>query len=85
MTQRHLIAPTETARLGATAALYAVFVGGWYLGRPLPNVGCHTLEPATASEGPVTIGEPGDVSSDLSFAARKLVSYKIVSTDAIVP
>jgi hypothetical protein len=72
-------------RLGATAALYAVFVSGWYLGQPLLNVGCPTLEPATASEGPATFGEPGDVSSYLSLPARKVLTYEIVSTDAIVP
>jgi hypothetical protein len=75
-------------RLGATAVLHAVFVGGWYLGRPLPHVGCHTAEPATASEAPMAIGEPGDVSGDLSRVARDVgqaVTYNIVSTEAIVP
>ncbi|MFI9584410.1 hypothetical protein ACIHCQ_21820 [Streptomyces sp. NPDC052236] len=72
-------------RLGATAVLYAVFIGGWYLGQPLHGVGCHTPELATASEDPVTIGEPGDVSGDLSRAVRQVVTYKIVSTDGAVP
>ncbi|MEV0300185.1 hypothetical protein [Streptomyces prasinus] len=51
-------------RLGVTAVLYAVFVGGWYLGQPLPHVGCGSPEPVAASE--VTIAEPGEVIRDVS-------------------
>ncbi|MGW4199634.1 hypothetical protein [Streptomyces sp. NPDC004726] len=75
-------------RLGATAALYAVFVAGWYLGQPLPYVGCDTSEPVTASKDPVMVGEPGDVSGDLSRAAREIVDiadYQVVSTTSIAP
>ncbi len=75
-------------RLGATAVLYVVFVGGWHLGQPLPDVGCHTREQATASEAPVTIREPGDFSSDLSRAVqtvRTVAVYDFVSTNSIVP
>ncbi|MER7046458.1 hypothetical protein [Streptomyces jumonjinensis] len=75
-------------RLGATAVLYAVFVGGWYLGQPLAHVGCTTSEPATAAEDPAMIGEPGDVLGDLSRAAgviEVVVTYRAVSTGTIVP
>ncbi|WP_030742182.1 hypothetical protein [Streptomyces sp. NRRL F-5135] len=75
-------------RLGATAVLYAVFLGGWYLGQPLPGVGCHAPEPTTALEGPDRIREPGDTFSDLSGAARtaqQVVTAEVVDTDAIVP
>ncbi len=74
-------------RLGATATLYAVFVGGWYLGQPLPLVGCDTWESAIVS-GANTFGEPGDLTSDLSRATRavgQVATYDFVSTDAIVP
>ncbi|WP_406727357.1 hypothetical protein WJ438_25850 [Streptomyces sp. GD-15H] len=73
-------------RLGATAVLYAVFVGGWYLGQPLPHVGCHTPEPATASEA-LAISEPGDVYRDFSRGASQVtdtLTVQIFSTDAIV-
>ncbi|MEI7032878.1 hypothetical protein [Streptomyces pratensis] len=75
-------------RLGAAAVLYAVFVGGWHLGQPLPHVGCPTHEPVTASGGRATPGEPGDVTGDFDRVARdvgQLVTYDIVSTEAIVP
>ncbi|MFJ4707985.1 hypothetical protein ACIP6I_24485 [Streptomyces anulatus] len=71
--------------MGAIAALYAVFVCGWYLGQPLPHVGCEE-ETRVASSAPVTIGEPGDVSGGLSRVAsdvRQVVTYDFVSTRAI--
>ncbi|MFI8197236.1 hypothetical protein ACIF6K_11915 [Streptomyces sp. NPDC085942] len=80
----HRITPR---RLGATAVLYAVFVGGWYLGQPLPHVGCEEEEPPAASTAPVTIGEPGDLSGGLTRAARDIgqaVTHDFVSTDAVV-
>ncbi|MBB5933687.1 hypothetical protein [Streptomyces zagrosensis] len=70
-------------RLGASAALYAVFVFGWHLGQPLPDVGCAT-ESATASDEPVELGEPGDVTSDLYGTAQQLVTYDFVSTATIL-
>jgi hypothetical protein len=76
-------------RLGASAVLYAVFVGGWYLGQPLPLVGCGTSEPPVfASEDANSFAEPGDVSDDLSRTARavgQVATYDIVSIDAIAP
>ncbi|MDQ0986605.1 hypothetical protein [Streptomyces sp. V2I9] len=79
----HWITPR---RLGATAVLYAVFVGGWYLGQPLPHVGCEE-ESTAASSVPVTIGEPGDVSDDFTRTARdvgQFVTHDLVSTEALV-
>lgn len=79
----HWITPR---RLGATAVLYAVFAGGWYLGQPLPHVGC-VDEPAAVSAAPVTIGEPGDLSGGFSRMARdvgQVVTHDFVATDAIV-
>ncbi|MFI8307440.1 hypothetical protein ACIF80_29215 [Streptomyces sp. NPDC085927] len=73
-------------RLGATAALYAVFVGGWYLGQPLPYVGCGSPEPVTASE--VTIAEPGDVTEDFArsfHSASQTLTAEIVAIDGVVP
>ncbi|MGW3682307.1 hypothetical protein [Streptomyces prasinus] len=76
-------------RLGVTAVLYAVFVGGWYLGQPLPHVGCGSPEPVTASE--VTIAEPGEVIRDVSrsfdvmsqnFTAEIVSVESVVSCDA---
>lgn len=75
-------------RLGATAALYAVFVGGWFLGQPLANVGCHTPEPLTAIESDETINEPGDVVGDLRVTAgtaRQVVTAEVFDTASIVP
>jgi len=71
-------------RLGAAAVLYAVFVSGWYLGQPLPAVGCHTPEAATAADDWATIGEPGDVTSDLTRTARVVVTDRLFATDVIV-
>jgi hypothetical protein len=74
-------------RLGAAAVLYAVFVGGWYLGQPLPYVGCSPYEAAPTYEAAV-IGEPGDVSDDLYRSIGQLeevVTTDFVSTDAIMP
>jgi len=74
-------------RLGAAAVLYAVFAGGWYLGQPLPYVGCSTSGPAPAYEASV-IGEPGDVSDDLYRSLGQLsqvATADFVSTEAIVP
>lgn len=82
----HWIAWTTPRRLGATATLYAVFVCGWYLGQPLPLVGCEE-ETTAASSVPVTIGEPGDVSGGLSRVARdvgQVVTRDFVSTRVIV-
>ncbi|MDQ1040851.1 hypothetical protein QFZ75_007267 [Streptomyces sp. V3I8] len=79
---------TTSRRSGATAALYAVFVGGWYLGQPLPLVGCGAPEPVTASEDANSFVEPGDFSDDLTRAARsigQITTYDIVATDAIAP
>ncbi|MEV7868112.1 hypothetical protein AB0P17_18885 [Streptomyces sp. NPDC088124] len=73
-------------RLGATAALYAVFVGGWYFGQPLPNVGCR--ETAVFSGEPVTISEPGDIAGALSRTARtvgQVATVEVIDTAAVVP
>ncbi|MFI0931441.1 hypothetical protein ACH4RG_06830 [Streptomyces sp. NPDC021019] len=81
----HWIAWTTPRRLGATAALYAVFVCGWFLGQPLPHVGCEEGTTA-ASSVPVTIGEPGDVSGGFSRVATdigQVVTYDFVSTRVI--
>jgi hypothetical protein len=78
---------TNPRRLGAVAVLYDVFFGGWYLGRPLPHVGCATSETAPAYDAAV-FGEPGDVSDDLYRSIGQLeqvVTTEIISTDAIVP
>ncbi|MFE3829886.1 hypothetical protein [Streptomyces sp. NPDC059092] len=75
-------------RLGATAALYAVFVSGWYVGQPLPGVGCRSLEPAIAVEPPDRFREPGDVSADLIRTYRsvgKLVTTQVVDTASVLP
>ncbi|MEV5725906.1 hypothetical protein AB0N50_08820 [Streptomyces pharetrae] len=71
-------------RLGAAAVLYAVFVSGWYLGQPLPAVGCHTAESETVAEDLATVGEPGDVTSDLTRTARVVVTDRLFTTDVIV-
>ncbi|MFH9606514.1 hypothetical protein [Streptomyces sp. NPDC017448] len=79
----HWITPR---RLGAAAVLYAVFVGGWYLGQPLPRVGCEE-EASAPSTAPVAIGEPGDLSGGFSRAARdigQVATYDFVSTEAVV-
>ncbi|MEU5287811.1 hypothetical protein AB0G97_27960 [Streptomyces sp. NPDC020755] len=81
----HWISWITPRRLGATAALYAVFVCGWYLGQPLPHVGCHD-EPPAAFDEPMTIGEPGDFSDGFTRAARdvgQVVTYDFVSTRVI--
>ncbi|MFF0107843.1 hypothetical protein [Streptomyces hirsutus] len=73
-------------RLGATAVLYAVFVGGWYLGQPLPHVGCGSPEPVTASE--VTITEPGEVIRDFGRnldVMSQTFTAEIISTEGVVP
>ncbi|MFC9603017.1 hypothetical protein ACFTTN_06095 [Streptomyces niveus] len=75
-------------RLGATAVLYAAFVGGWYLGQPLAHVGCYTPEPLTAIESDETINEPGDVVGDLRATARtvgQVATVEVVDTSWIVP
>ncbi|WP_257138963.1 hypothetical protein [Streptomyces sp. rh34] len=82
----HWITWITPRRLGATAALYAVFVCGWHLGQPLPHVGCEE-ETTAASSAPVTIGEPGDVSGGFSRVARdvgQVVTHDFVSTRSIV-
>ncbi|MFI8193427.1 hypothetical protein ACIF8T_32420 [Streptomyces sp. NPDC085946] len=74
-------------RLGAAAVLYAVFVGGWYLGQPLPHVGCPAFEAAPTHEA-APLGEPGDVGDDLRRSAGHLETVfttDFVSIDAIVP
>ncbi|MFI7287611.1 hypothetical protein ACIBRY_13340 [Streptomyces anulatus] len=81
----HWITWITPRRLGATAALYAVFVSGWYLGQPLPHVGCEE-ETTAASSGRLTIGEPGDVSGGFSRVARdvgQVVTRDFVSTRVI--
>ncbi|MEE1802955.1 hypothetical protein ACIQVO_35770 [Streptomyces sp. NPDC101062] len=76
-------------RLGVTATLYAVFVGGWYLGQPLDGVGCRSFE-ATAERGPGpadTIREPGDLSGDFSGtyqAVERVLTAEVVDTSSIV-
>ncbi|MET4924560.1 hypothetical protein P3L51_19745 [Streptomyces sp. PSRA5] len=75
-------------RLGATAVLYAVFVGGWYLGQPLGNVGCGDPEPITAFERDETINEPGDVVGDLRVTAKtvgRVATAEVFDTSSIVP
>ncbi|QHY98089.1 hypothetical protein SSPS47_23535 [Streptomyces sp. S4.7] len=75
-------------RLGATAVLYAVFVGGWHLGQPLVDVGCYSPEPLTAIESDETINEPGDVVGDLRATARtagQVATVEVFDTSSIVP
>ncbi|EDY48812.1 hypothetical protein [Streptomyces clavuligerus] len=75
-------------RLGTAAALYAVFIGGWYLGQPLPQVGCNPSGPVSASESPVEVGEPGDVSGDISRVYRNVegvVTMQVFSSAVIAP
>ncbi|MFE3253223.1 hypothetical protein [Streptomyces sp. NPDC059209] len=75
-------------RLGAAAVLYAVFVGGWFLGQPLANVGCYSPEPLTAIERDETINEPGDVVGDLRSTARsvgQVATIEVFDTTSIVP
>ncbi|MFD4829824.1 hypothetical protein ACFWPV_08185 [Streptomyces uncialis] len=75
-------------RLGATAVLYAVFVGGWYLGQPLPHVGCADSDPAARSEPPAVIEEPGDFSGSLARVTGKIhdiATVQAVSTSTLVP
>lgn len=67
-------------RLGATAVLYAVFLGGWYLGQPLPGVGCDTPDPGIAIEEPPLIGEPAELTDDLSRTADAVFTVKVVDT-----
>ncbi|GGW99752.1 hypothetical protein GCM10010297_22140 [Streptomyces malachitofuscus] len=74
-------------RLGVAAVLYAVFVGGWYLGQPLPHVGCPSTEVAATYDVPA-VGEPGDVSDDLnrSFGQfGQVFTTDIASIDGVVP
>ncbi|MEV0775766.1 hypothetical protein ACIBLA_33550 [Streptomyces sp. NPDC050433] len=71
-------------RLGATAVLYAVFVGGWYLGQPLPSVGCDTPEPAYVAEGPNTIPEPGQFTKGLQQTVRTFATAEVVDTATFV-
>lgn len=74
-------------RLGAAAVLYAVFVGGWHLGQPLPHVGCQEPEPVTASKASITGGEPGDVIGDFArtaTAVETLATQQIIEIDSIV-
>lgn len=71
-------------RLGATAVLYAVFLGGWYLGQPLPGVGCDTPDPGIAIEEPPLIGEPAELTDDLSRTADAVFTVKVVDTAVLV-
>ncbi|MFI6082486.1 hypothetical protein ACIBBB_16170 [Streptomyces sp. NPDC051217] len=71
-------------RLGATAVLYAVFVGGWYLGQPLPGVGCDTPEPVIAAEGPDTFTEPGQFTKGIATLTQKAVTAEVIDTAIIV-
>lgn len=78
----------NSRRLGATAVLYAVFVGGWFLGQPLARVGCYSPEPLTAIESDETINEPGDVAGDLrvtAWTAKQVVTAEVFDTASIVP
>ncbi|WP_055695273.1 hypothetical protein [Streptomyces prasinopilosus] len=73
-------------RLGAAAVLYAVFAGGWYLGQPLPHVGCGPSGPVTASE--VTITEPGDVAGGFDRGVTvmsRVFTTEFVSVEGVVP
>ncbi|WP_329117769.1 hypothetical protein [Streptomyces sp. NBC_01465] len=70
-------------RLGVTAVLYAVFVGGWFLGQPLAGVGCDSSQPDYASDASTEFGEPGDVSRDVSRVVGTAVTYDIVSTQGL--
>ncbi|MFF2020783.1 hypothetical protein ACFVW2_03075 [Streptomyces sp. NPDC058171] len=75
-------------RLGATAVLYAVFVGGWYLGQPLPYVGCGDSDPPSASDRPARVGEPGDFSGDVSRLAGQLedvATVQVIDVSVVVP
>ncbi|MEU9745365.1 hypothetical protein [Streptomyces niveus] len=72
-------------RLGATAVLYSVFVGGWFLGQPLPYVGCDIPEPpAYEAEGPDRIAEPGELYDGFTWTASQVVTTKVVDTSVIV-
>jgi hypothetical protein len=72
-------------RLRATTALYAVFVVGWFLGQPLPGVGCRPLEPTVTAAGAQTFTEPGEVSNRIFLSVRTLATTEIIPTDGIVP
>ncbi|MER6914551.1 hypothetical protein ABT354_23000 [Streptomyces sp. NPDC000594] len=75
-------------RLGAAAALYAVFVGGWYLGQPLPDVGCETSDPATVEPYPASVGEPGAVSDEFSRVGETIedaLTVELFATTAVLP
>jgi hypothetical protein len=69
-------------RLGATAALYAVFVAGWYLGQPLPAVGCEA--PLSAGAEAATIGEPGEATDTLVQTTERVLTAQVVDRAAIV-
>lgn len=72
-------------RLGATAVLYSVFVGGWFLGQPLPYVGCDIPEPpAYEAEGPDRIAEPGELYDGFAWTAGQVVTTEVVDTSVIV-
>ncbi|WP_405794844.1 hypothetical protein [Streptomyces sp. NBC_01506] len=75
-------------RLGATAVLYAVFVGGWFLGQPLEHVGCNSPDTTTAFERDETINEPGDIVSDIrttATSAAQVATVEIFATSSLVP
>lgn len=67
-------------RLGVTAVLYAVFVGGWFLGQPLAYVGCDIPEPSYVAEGPDRIAEPVEVIDELAGTVRVVATTDFVST-----
>ncbi|MFD3525592.1 hypothetical protein [Streptomyces sp. NPDC058653] len=71
-------------RLGATAVLYAVFVGGWFLGQPLQGVGCDSPGPTTALRGPDTFTEPGRFTTGISSFARGAVTVQVVDKAILV-
>ncbi|MET9553000.1 hypothetical protein [Streptomyces sp. NPDC006645] len=71
-------------RLGATAVLYAVFVGGWYLGQPLAGVGCDSPEPAYVAEGPNRIVEPGEISDGITSTVRQVATITVIDTASVV-
>ncbi|MEU4657714.1 hypothetical protein AB0G32_27915 [Streptomyces sp. NPDC023723] len=70
-------------RLGALAVLYAVFVGGWYLGQPLEGVGCEPYEPPVTADAPASFGEPGAAADTLAWTAEQFFTSDIVRAEAV--
>jgi hypothetical protein len=61
-----------------------VFVSGWYLGQPLPGVGCHVPEQGAVADDPVTVGEPGDITDGLSRTFEAVATTQVVDVEAVV-